>query len=102
MTTEKVTVAHSNAKNNSLASFRANVAIARLFDAPLEACRYYCLEGTVHTTGSAGGFDLEVPNTNRIIINDVRICKYGQIMILAFKHHPNYAAQSADDLIDDI
>ena len=58
MTPEKEQEFTEKGRINSLASCGAYVAADRLFDASLDACRHYCLEGTVHTTGLAGGFDL--------------------------------------------
>ena len=57
MTPEKEQAFTEKGRINSLASCGAYVAADRLFDASLDACRHYCLEGTVHTTGLAGGFD---------------------------------------------
>ena len=57
MTPEKEQAFTEKGRINSLASCGAYVAANRLFDASLDACRHYYLEGTVHTTGLAGGFD---------------------------------------------
>lgn len=57
MTPEKEQAFIVKGRINSLASCGAYVAADRLFDASLDACRHYCLEGTVHATGLAGGFD---------------------------------------------